>query len=503
MQTNLSLRVLPVLLLTLWPGTVSTAEQTPDKAQNPPRPLRIAINEDIPTLDPHHHLSATGSAVLCNIFEPLVCRDGENQPKPCLAERWQTDDSKTWTFFLRPGARFHNGKTVIEDDVLFSLQRARNDPNSEVAGFLTEIDSLKAADGVVTIVLDKPDTFFLESLSHIKIVPADAPPQITEPVGTGPYRLASYERGQIVRLQRFDQYWQGMPREKRAEFVVVPSAEDAVALLAADKIDLVSHLPPRLVETVEADPKLWVESRLSRRIIYLQLNSGTPPFDDHRVRRAIHLAIDREALMNDVMLKHARPASQMLAPSIFGYNPDLKPAKRNLARARALLKEAEVDLPLTIQATGGFLLPGQMVVSQLEEAGFRVTLETRPWPELYGDLMEGKVGAWLGFWGFDSSDASVFFNMVVHSREDTGSYGSANLTSARNPELDALIRAVSKEPDSAGREARLREVSRLTTEQHIRIPLLWPLDLYGTRRSFEWQARMDSTLPVFEMNRRR
>ena len=361
------------------------------------------------------------------------------------------------------------------------------------------------ASRLVKIVLSEPNVFFLESLSQIMIVPEGSPNPIVQPTGTGPYRLDAYERGTIVRLKAFQDYWQGTPKEPRAEFLIIPSADKATDLLLSGEVDLVRQLPPRLVGRVEAKDELWVESRLSQTVVYLQLNPGIAPFDDPLLRQAIDLAVDREALVHKVTLNHSRPASQMLTPSLFGFNPSLKPTVRDLDRARKLLAQTQLKKPvsITIQTTDAYLRTGRAIEAQLEEAGFNVELVDRPWPELYSDLMQGTVAAWLGFWGFDSSDASVFFNMVVHSRSEDGYLGSVNLTSVENDPLDATIRAAAVEPDLEKRRTKLEEIARLATEQKIRIPLLWPLDLYGTRRDFDWQARKDRALLVTEMNRGR
>jgi len=506
----MSLRLTALCLITLGcQGEGANPLQPESRAEVPGsdevRPIRLAVNEDLPTLDPHHHLTMIGNAVLGNIYEPLVCRSRESEIGPCLAERWETSDSKTWRFFLRPDTHFHDASLLTIEDVIFSLERARNDPRSEIAGFLAGVESIvgDAASGSLVVETAQPDPFFLESLSMVPIIPASSPEEITEPVGTGPYRFVSYQRKDVVRLQGFEDHWRGAPSEGAAEFVVVPDAEEAVDLLDAGEVDLVSYLPPQWVERVQANDDLWVESRLSQSVVYLQLNSGIPPFDDPRVREAIDLTVDREALMRDVTLNHTRPASQILGPEILGHDPKMEPTLRDLGRARKLLESAPLDLPvaLTIETTSAFLEHARAVASQLEEVGFRVEVLDRPWPELYADMGKGKVGAWLGIWGYDSSDGAAYFNVVVHSPTDDGKLGSSNQTFYRNPELDGLIRAASAEFDLPVREAKLQEVSRRWAAQRVEIPLLWPLDLYGTRRDLEWEARKDSALLLFDMKR--
>ncbi|MCH9651358.1 MAG: hypothetical protein K0U98_24240 [Deltaproteobacteria bacterium] len=470
------------------------------------RPLRAAIDEDLPTLDPHHHLTIIGTVVLRNIFEPLVDVDREGEIVPWLAERWQTTDNKTWHFFLRSGVKFHDGKALTVADVLFSFDRARSDPRSEVGGFLAGVKSIAgdADSNRIDIVTNQPEPFFLENLVYVSVVAEKAPEEIEQPVGTGPYRFVSYQRQRSVRLEAFEDYWQGASDESVAELVVLPDAKEAVDQLERGEIDLVSNLPPTLVDRVESSSELWVESRLSQSIYYLQLNPQIPPFADPRVRQAIDLALDRDELMREVTLHHARPASQMLGPGIFGHDPDLTPTQQDRPAARRMLAEVNSGkaIEVLLETTEAYLPHAERIAQQLVEVGLRFEVMSRPWPELYSSLEAGEVGAWYGVWSYDGSDGGLFFDQVVHSSTEDGALGSANWSRSADLDLDRQIRQVRAEQDLSIREAKLQEISREVTDQRILIPVLWPLDLYGMRRDLDWEARSDGRRDFFEMKRK-
>ena len=473
------------------------------------RPLRIALNEDLPTLDPHHHLSIVGFAVLDNIFEALICRDRENDIVPCLATHWTHSDFRRWTFFLRPDARFHHGAAAGVDDVVFSLERARKSPASLVSSFLVSLDTVTAdaEAGSVTLELGRPDPFFLESLSHIAIVPKDAPAEITEPSGTGAYRFVERRDGELIRLRRFEHGASPLPTETEIEMLVVPDAAKAVARLETGEVDLVYALPPALVDRVEADPKLWVESRLGNGILYLNLNPGFAPLADPRIRRAVDLGLDRQALVRDIGLNHSRAADQMLHPGLFGYTPELEPVTRDVEEARRLVAETGLETPirLEIQTTDSQRSYGDAIAKQLAEIGFRVDVLIRPWPELYPDFAAGKVGAWLGMWVFDGSDGALYFGTVAHRRTADGRWGASDTMApevVRDEGFETDIRAAFAEPDLQKRRRAIQDLSRRSTAMRLQVPLVWPLDLYGTRRDFKWQARKDNALLVREMQRR-
>ena len=483
------------------------SEGEPDAQQVPETmALRAVIDEDLPSLDPHHQLTVASTLVLRNVFEALVETDRERNLVPRLAERWETSDSQTWQFFLRPDVRFHDGTPMTSADVISSLERARNNPRSKVAGFLAGVESISEDPPSLSIqiITTRPDPLFLDSLVNVLIVPKGAPDEILKPVGTGPYQFVSYQPGHSLRLEAFDGYWRGAPSEAAVEFSIIPAADEAVSLLEKGEIDLVRNLPPALVDRVESKPDLWVESRLSQSTLYLSLNQRVAPMNDPRVRRAIDLALDREELMRETLLNHARPASQMVAPEVFGHDPSLAATRRDLEGARRLLREAGFGegLELRMDTTEGLLYQAEAIGRQLDEAGFRTKVESSPWPELYAKLDAGEIGLWYGVWVFDSSDAGLFFDVTVHSPLADGSLGSSTFAPYDDPELDRMIRAVSAELDLPTREAKLREISRRIAGHRIQLPILWPLDLYGMHRDLDWDARKDGFLFFFDMKRK-
>lgn len=470
------------------------------------RPLRAVIDEDLPTLDPHHHLTIVGGLVLRNIFEPLVDLGREGELVPRLAKSWETADSQSWQFFLREDVFFHDGTALTTADVVFSLERGRDDPRSEIGGFLAGVESIShdPQAGRIDIETTRPDPYFLESLASVLVVSENVPEVIRQPIGTGPYRFGSYEQGNKLTLESFPEYWRGSPREPSVEFLVIPEAEAAVQRLERGEVDLVRGLPPHLVERVESKPELWVDSRLSQSVLFLELNPGVPPLDDPKVRKAIDLALDREALMSGVHLNHARPASQLLGPGVFGYDPDLEATRRDLEMAEHLLRQSSYGegAELLLETTEAYLPQAIEIGKQLDEAGFKTRAVARPWPELYAGLESGTIGAWYGLWNFDSSDAAIFFDQVIHSPTVDGTWGSANFSGHGDPGVDLLIRAASAELDPEARRRQFQQISRRVAEIRIYVPILWPLDLYGMRRDLEWEARKDSGLLFFDMHRK-
>src|SRR4051794_5240375 len=173
----------------------------------PAAPLRILISSAPLSLDPHLQDEANTFAVLGNVYEGLTAFDGDMRLHPALAERWESPDDLTWRFHLRSGIHFHDGRPLEAADVVASLERARHHPRSQVAGYLVAVSGVKAVDAqTVDVVTTRPYALLLNKLAFVYIVPRDAPPDIQDVVGTGPYRVASRRANGTVDLEPFADY---------------------------------------------------------------------------------------------------------------------------------------------------------------------------------------------------------------------------------------------------------------------------------------------------------
>ncbi|HXM69541.1 MAG TPA: ABC transporter substrate-binding protein, partial [Thermoanaerobaculia bacterium] len=207
----------------------------------PERPLRIALGSGTFTLDPHagEHLTLS---VLRNLYDSLTAFDAGNRVGPALAESWENPDELTWIFHLRRGVLFHDGRELTARDVLFSFERARRAPTSEIGSYLVAIEKVLALDPhTVEITTRRPDPILLNKIAFVLIVPADSPPLIARPVGTGPYRLAFHEPGKRLALRAFDRYWGGAPLEQAVELLPIPDHDARVQGLLDGDLDIVAE----------------------------------------------------------------------------------------------------------------------------------------------------------------------------------------------------------------------------------------------------------------------
>lgn len=463
----------------------------------PARAVRIGIHGDPISLDPHLQNEVLTFAVLGNVFEGLTDFDRDLKLSPSLAASWSSPDDLTWVFSLREGARFHDGRSVEADDVVASLERVRRHPRSGIASYAVEIQSVTAVDPrTVRIRTRRPFGGLLNKLAYLLVVPRDTPEEGAPPLGSGPYRIVSYEPGAMLRMEPAEGAPTGLPP---LEFVPVRDRAERSERLLSGRLDLVQDLALARVPQVEASPCCRAVAQPSPVVEYLHFLSTDPRFSDPRVRLAIDLAIDRAALVETAFAGYAQPASQIVGPGVFGYDAGIPITRRDLSRSRRLLAEAghERGLDLTLEHREG--RDPRELVRQLAEAGVRVTAVSSPWPDLFARLSARKIPFYYGGVSAPSADASDIFDSFVHSRDAVWGYGRSNHSDYRNPEVDALVERIAETSDLRERKAFLQRGLRLLREDRRLLPLVNPYDVYGVSEALSWQPRFDRRLLGVDM----
>jgi peptide/nickel transport system substrate-binding protein len=473
------------------------------RAPAPQRPLRIAVHSDPLALDPHLRNEALTYSVLRNVYEGLTAFDAEMRVGPALAVSWENPNDLTWVFHLRPGVRFHDGRELTAADVVFSLERARSLPTSSFGSYLVAVDKVRALDShTVELTTRRPYAILLNKLAFVLIVPAGSPGEIRNPVGTGPYRLASYQPGARLELRSFDRYWGGAPPVRQVEFLPVKDPGERVARLRTGNLDVVQEPGPENTRRIRAAAGCRVLEQESLTVQYLLLKAQRPPLSDHRVRSAINLALDRPRLVAAALRGEGHPIGQMVGRSVFGYAPDIAPPARDLGAAKRLLAEAGyahgIDLELEFRSGRR----AEELRRQLAEAGIRLRLVERPWGELFPRLMRHQVDFYLGSILAPSADASDIFDALVHSRDAALGYGDSNFADYHNAALDALIHESGTTLDMLTRRAKLERCMHLLMEDLTFIPLYVPFTVWGVRDDVVWEPRRDGFILAREIRRR-
>ncbi|MEO1084203.1 MAG: ABC transporter substrate-binding protein [Acidobacteriota bacterium] len=463
--------------------------------------MRIALHGAPSTLDPHLQSEVIAMAVLGNVYESLVAFGPDMTLMPQLAETWDNPSDLQWRFRLRGDVRFHDGRPLRVDDVLASIERVQRHPKSRQAGSLVAVvEARRIDDRTLELITDRPYPILLNRLAFLSIVPGDAPAEITEPVGTGPYRFEGQRPGRVD-LVRVDDHWRRRDAPLRAEYHFITDPDARVAGVLDGTYDLVDEVPRRLIHAVESDPSLRVESPPSLAVTYLQLARAAPPFDDPRVRRALHLGVDRRALATELHGRFAVPVGQMVSRDVFGYAPELTPPDRDLDAARNLLADAGHGdgLELTLELREGRAADGEALALQLQDLGVSLEIIERPWGEMYRRLGEGQVSFYLGSWVNTSGDAGDVLDRKLHSRRPERGYGDANHGDLANPELDALIEESNAVLNLDQRQRLLQRALTLAADDLAYIPLFSRRHVYAVRADQRWKPRLDSRVYAWDI----
>jgi peptide/nickel transport system substrate-binding protein len=418
------------------------------QATAPADTIRIVLPEEPPTLEAcDASLTGTGVVVRSNITEPLAERNPTTGAlEPLLATSWTQTTPTSWTFTLREGVLFSDGTPFDAAAAAHSIDRAVNaDIDCHIQGYVFN-DSLEtAAPDPTTLVVtsDTPDPILPLRLSFVEMVhpSTDADGKVREPVGTGPFRIAGWEPGTRLTLERNPGYWGTPPAFARAEYQWRSDSSVRAAMVVNGEADIATGIGPE-----DGAEELGV-SFPNNETTALRLQATEPPLDDIRVRRAIGMVIDRDGIISALFEGAGTPAAQLIPDGVIGYNPDLRPEPFDTARAQALMDEVRADgvdlsAPIRFIVRSG-LFPRvsevtQAIQHQLTQLGLNVQIQMmdsaegleyqqRPFPE--------GTGAYILMiqHGNQAGDAAFTVDQYMLSDGYQSSYGL--------PDFDAAIAA--------------------------------------------------------------
>ena len=373
--------------------TVSLA--APLAAQTPKRggTLVVGMSQDLPGLDPHPSTSTITYQVLSLVYQGLVDFDRDLKIRPVLAESWQVSpNGKEWTFALRKGVKFHNGRALTASDVKFSLDRIL-DPKTAARGrgALGIIESVQVVDPqTVRVHLTRPSGAFLSRIAgtYQAILPPEAVQgPAFKAIGTGPFQLTEWKTNERVELKRFDGYWEaGLPYLDAVTLKPVPDGTVRLTALKTGDAAFVQLIPLESLAELQAAPSKDYVVRAVKGgggFSAILLNSRKPPFNDVRARRAVALAVDKKEVVLGVWRGFAQPINEWMPPGTpwFFAVPD---RKADVEQAKKLLAEAGIargtKLTHTVGQTANLLPAAQVLQAQLTRIGIDLQLEVLDWP---------------------------------------------------------------------------------------------------------------------------
>ena len=354
----------------------------------------IGMALEPPGLDPTAGAaSAIAEVVLYNIFETLTKVNADGHVTPLLAESWEiSPDLKTYTFKLRKDAKFQNGEPFNAQTVKYSFERAAAEKSTnkdkrlfQSMAFIGTPDPYTVVIGMKTI---EPDLLFLlGQATAIMVEPKSVETNATKPVGTGPFMLENWAKGSSITLVRWPQ-WRNASAIKLSKvtfrFISEPAAQVA-SLLAGDVDAFPRVTAARSLDQIKADGRFQVILAGTRAKTILAINNKKPPLNDVRVRRAIAAAIDRKAVIEGAADGFGVPIGSHYVPGALGYVDTTGVNPYNVEKAKALLKEAGVKLPLELSLKlpppGYARQGGEVIAAQLAKVGINVKIENVEWAQ--------------------------------------------------------------------------------------------------------------------------
>lgn len=488
--------------------------------------LRIGLGADVTSLDPHFLNVAPNNNAAWQIFDALVHVDANARLVPGLAVSWRALDSTTWEFKLRKGVKFHDGSDFTAEDVIFSLQRPATLTASPgpFTGFVKPITARKIVDPwTIQLKTAAPYAMLPYDLDSIFIVSKKAAAGAATgdfdsgkaAVGTGPYKLLRFARGDRIELARNDAYWGaqgGKPAAwDKVTLRILPADTARIAALLAGDVDAIENIPSADLTRLKGNPNFRLEQKVSWRTLFLHMDqyrdhppqlsdkSGKPlaknPFKDARVRLALSRAINRRAIVERVMEGHAIAAGNLVSPPVFGHADALKPETYDPQAAKKLLAEAGYPdgFALTLHAPNDRYVNdeqvAQAVAQMLARIGIQIKVETMPASVYFAKARAGEFAFALLGWGSFSGDLALRALLATPNAE-TG-YGAWNWGRYSNPKVDALLLQGFATLDEKKREALAREAATLALKDVPLILLHHQLASWAMKKSIAYSPRTD------------
>jgi peptide/nickel transport system substrate-binding protein len=483
--------------------------------------LRIGLAADVTSLDPHHINIGSNNSVLWHLYDALTHVNADARLIPGLALSWHAVDATTWEFKLRPGVKFHDGSSFTAEDVIASINRARAMEKSggQFAGFTRAITGMQAV-GPLTIRFKTAASYALlpSDLNSIFIIGKKDQAATSEDFnagridgGTGPFKLAGFRRGDRIDLARNDAYWGGPAAWDRVSLRILPGDGTRIAALLAGDVDMIENIPTSDAARLKADPRFHLAQKVSWRTLFFHLDQwrdqapgvsakdGKPlpgnPFKDLRVRQAISKAINRGALVDRVMEGMAVPASNLVAPPVFGYAAALKPEPVDIDGAKKLLAAAGYPdgFAMTVAAPNNRYVNdeqvAQAVAQMLTRAGIAAKVDAMPVNVYLGRARKGDFSFAMLGWGSFAGDLALR-SLLATPNPDKG-YGTWNWGHYSAPALDHLLDRGFAATDEKKREALAIEAATLAMKDYGAIPLYHQIASWAMKKNLDYVARTD------------
>lgn len=439
--------------------------------------LNTALPVDPGTLDPRLIQNTSTQVIDSLLFDGLVRITNSLKPAPGLATSWKQLSPTKWIFHLRQGVKFQNGAPFTSADVVYTystlLQPSFKAPQLSLYAPIKRV--VPEGKYAVEFLLKQPYAPLLSYL-NLGIVPTGANAKTfgLHPIGTGPYKLSSWQVNNQVVLTANPHYWGGAPHIQKIVFKIIPDNTTQVLGLESGSLNLItSPLPYSYVAQLSRNPRYKVEKEIGLGTIYLNLNLRNPALANLKVREAIQYALNRKAVTQHIYFGVDSPASTQLLPGTWDWNPSIQAPPPNLAKAKALLASAGYR-----KGPGGYLEKGGKVLSinlstyndptrvqileylqeSLAQIGVKASVTQLEWPSFISNVMAGKYQVALIGWLDLTDPDKAFYQEFVGGQPN-------NWEHYNNPTVNRLLNEAQRVSAIAKRKALYGEAARIILNQ--------------------------------------
>ncbi|MEX0694381.1 MAG: ABC transporter substrate-binding protein [Rhodospirillales bacterium] len=490
--------------------------------------LTIGYGSEPSSVDPHYHNLTPNNSMSAHIFSPLILQDEKQRLIPGLATSWKPIDDLTWEFKLRKGVKFHDGSDFNADDVMATIKRAPNVPNSpsSFALYLKGKTFEKVDDYTIRIKSETPYPLMAVDVSTIHIVSDKAVDASTEDfnsgkasAGTGPYKFVEWVPGDRLVLERNEAYWGDKPEWDKVVYKPIKSGPARVAALLAGDVDFIDNVPTIDISRLEKDPKLSLSQGISNRIIYLhmdQFREDSPditakdgskiknPLLDPKVRHALSKAINRELIVERVMEGVAIPAGQLLPDGFFGVSPNLKADAYDPEGAKKMIAEAGYPNGFKMKVHGPndrYINDAKIleaVAQMFSRIGIETSVETMTKSVFFKRASAGSPEKTPEFsfilvgWGSGTGEASSPLKSLLATYDKSKGMGASNRGRHSSAKMDAALSEALATVDDDKRAALLAKATDIGIGENMGIiPLHYQVNTWAAKKGLKYNARTD------------
>src|SRR4026209_59693 len=458
------------------------------------------------SIHPYNHSSSPIYGNWQHVMEPLIELDYDKKDYVgVLAESWQFQGSR-WLFKLKKGVKFHNGAPLTSKDVAFSIEKMCDEKNGSLqAPNFKDVTEIQTPDDqTVVFVTKQPLAIFLDRLENRFILSKVAGDKYGDklydnPIGTGPYKFVSYQRGGNMVFTRNDEYWGGKAAIKEIVFRKVTEDAARLAALESGQADFINNVPDHEVARLQKHPRIRIDKIEGLRMFFLAFNTSFKPWDNKLVRQAANYSVDAAAIVKNIFDGIGYPINGPVGRNVIGADPKLKRYPYDPQKSKELLTKAGFPNGCDIQlyySAGRYPKDRevcQVVAAQMVKGGFRVELVSQEWA-LFWDK-QGVNGGRLPFYYIGRgglTDAYTLYDQYFRT-------GTTRRTNYSNAEFDKLVEEQQRTADPKKRVALLQQAGTIIMEEAPMVPLYNLADIYGSARNLIWKKRPDEKVLAWDI----